>query len=161
MDHQFESTKFIHKKELRLIGLKLPRKTTNKDNQSSKDCGDLWQKFEKDKIFDLIEGKLSNEIHAVYYEYEKDETGSFSYFIGCKVNNNIKIPSRLHELLIPPQVYEIYTAKGIMTGCITNTWEKIWSSNINRLFGFDFELFDDRSGNWKDAEVDLYISIIK
>lgn len=143
-----------------MVGIKLTGKTTNKDNQSSKDCGDLWQRFEKEKLFELIEGKLSNEIYAVYYDYEKDESTPFSYFIGCKVDKNTKSPHGMQELLIPAQAYSKYIAKGVMTGCITETWKEIWTSDIKRKFGFDFEVYDERSHNWRNAEVDIYISII-
>lgn len=46
-----------------------------------------------------------------------------------------------------------------MTGCITEAWEKIWNSEIQRKFGFDFEVYDERSQDWSDAEVDLFISV--
>ena len=69
------------KNNFRLVGLKLENKTTNENNQSSTDCGNLWQKFEREKIFELIPNKVTNEIYAVYFDYEKDETKPFSYFI--------------------------------------------------------------------------------
>lgn len=144
----------------KLVGLKLKGKTTNQNNQSSKDCGNLWQKFETDKIFDLIPEKLSNEIYAVYFDYEKDETTPFSYFIGCKVNMNSETPKQLEELLIPTQEYRKFTAKGVMTGCITDAWKEIWNSELKRKFEFDFEVYDERSQDWSNAEVDIYISTI-
>lgn len=143
----------------RIVGLQLEGKTTNENNQSSVDCGNLWQKFETEKIFELIPNKLSNEIYAVYFAYEKDETKPFSYFIGCKVDDKAEIPSGLSELLIPSQDYVKYTAKGAMTGCITEAWKKIWSSNINRKFGFDFEIYDERSQDWSAAELDIFVSV--
>ena len=79
----------------KLAGIKLSSKTTNQNKQSSKDCGELWQKFETDKIFDVIPEKLSNEVYAVYFDYEKDETTPFSYFIGCKVEKNSETPKEL------------------------------------------------------------------
>ena len=147
------------KTNFKLVGLKLQGKTTNENNQSSKDCGNLWQKFEKDKIFDLIPNKLSNEIYAVYFDYEKDETEPFSYFIGCKVDENSEIPNNLTSLEIPSQSYVKVTAKGVMTGCITEAWEKIWNAEIQRKFGFDFEIYDERSQDWNNAELDIYVSI--
>lgn len=144
----------------KLVGLKLDGKTTNQNNQSSKDCGALWQEFEKNKIFDHIQQKLSNEIYAVYFDYEKDETTPFSYFIGCKVDKNSDKPIELEELTIPLQKYRKYSAKGIMPGCITDTWKEIWRSDLKRVFGYDFEVYDERSQDWSKAEVDLYISTI-
>lgn len=148
------------KNNFSLIGLQLDGKTTNENNQSSKDCGSLWQKFEKDSIFDLIPNKLSNEIYAVYFDYEKDETKPFSYFIGCKVDKNAEVPENLKLIEIPSQNYLKVTAKGVMTDCITKAWEKIWGSGIARKFGFDFEVYDERSKDWNDAELDIYVSII-
>ena len=144
----------------KLIGLRLQGKTTNKNNQSSKDCGNLWQAFKSDKVFDLIPAKLSDEIYAVYFDYEKDETTPFSYFIGCKVRRNSETPKQLEELVIPAQKYRKFTARGVMTGCITDTWKEIWQSDLNRKFGFDFEVYDERSRDWNNAEVDIYISTV-
>lgn len=146
--------------DFKLVGLKLKGKTTNEDNQSSKDCGELWQKFESEMIFDQIPEKLSNEIYAVYCDYEKDETTPFSYFIGCKVDKKLKTPKELDELTIPAQKYRKITAKGVMVECITDAWKEIWNSDLKRKFGFDFEVYDERSQDWSNAEVDLFISII-
>ncbi|MGY3051828.1 putative transcriptional regulator YdeE [Pedobacter sp. UYEF25] len=146
------------KADFKLVGLKLDGKTTNQKNQSSKDCGDLWQKFEKDRIFEIIPEKLSNEVYAVYFDYEKDETTSYSYFIGCKVDEHSKTPEELEELIIPAQQYKKFTAKGVMTGCVTETWKEIWASKIKRNFTYDFEIYDERSRDWSNAEVDIYIS---
>ena len=142
-----------------LVGLKLPHKTTNANGQSGKDCGDLWQRFEGEKIFDRIKEKVTNEVYAVYYNYEKDETAPFSYFIGCKVQADTKIPTGLDVLIVPAQTYKQFTAKGVMTGCIIEAWESIWRSGIPRRFGFDFEIYDERSHDWSNAEVDIYISL--
>lgn len=148
------------KDDFKLAGIKLYGKTTNQNKQSIKDCGELWQKFETEKIFDVIPKKLSNEVYAVYYDYEKDETTSFSYFIGCKVEENSETCKELEELIIPAQEYSKFTAKGIMTGCVTDVWNEIWNSDIRRKFGFDFEIYDERSQDWNNAEVAIYISTI-
>ena len=84
--------------EIKLIGLSLPTKTTNEMGKSSIDCGNLWQKFEKENYADKIPNKLSDEIVAVYHQYEGDYTRPFSYFIGCKVDADAKIPEGLDSL---------------------------------------------------------------
>jgi predicted transcriptional regulator YdeE len=149
------------KQGFKLVGLRLKGKTTNAENQSGKDCGSLWKKFETDRIFDLIPAKLSNEIYAVYFDYDNDETGPFSYFIGCKADPLQERPSGLDELTIPAQAYTLFTAKGAIPDCIKDTWKKIWSSGIKRKLGFDFEVYDERSRNWNNAEVDIYISTVE
>lgn len=145
--------------KFRLFGLKLNGKTKNENGQSGLDCGKLWQYFEENKIAEIIPNKTSDALYAVYYDYENDENGVFSYFIGCKVDENTKKPENLDELVIPEQKYHKETAKGQMTGCISETWTKIWNSNINRKYGFDFEVYDERSLDWNNAEIDIYISL--
>ena len=146
-------------KSFKLMGLKLNRKTRNENGQSEKDCGGLWQNFETNKIATLIPDKVSDEVYAVYYDYESDENGLFSYFIGCKVGENIEKSENLDEIIIPDQNYHKETAKGQMTDCLADAWKRIWSSNINRKFGFDFEIYDERSRNWNNAEIDIFLSI--
>lgn len=149
----------LSKTGFKLVGLQLKQKTSNKNNQSNLDCGNLWQKFEKENIIDLIPNKLSNEIYAVYFDYEEDEAASFSYFIGCRVDVSADAPKNLTSLKIPSQKYQKVTARGIMTACITDAWNKIWNADIERKFDFDFEVYDERSKNWDDAMVDIYVSI--
>lgn len=149
----------LQKPGFKLVGLKLGHKTTNENGQSSVDCGNLWQKFENDKIFDLVPNKLGSEVFAVYFDYDQDETKPFSYFIGCKVRQNEAVPENLDSVEIPPQTYQKFTAKGVMTGCITEAWKKIWGFQMDRTFGYDFEVYDERSIDWNNAEVDIYVSV--
>lgn len=148
----------VKKEEFRLIGLRLDKKTTNEGGQSGIDCGNLWQKFETESFAEKIIGKLGNEVYAVYFDYEGDDTTPFSYFIGCKVNPITKPPKDMESLLIPSSNYYKTTAKGKMTGCITDTWKKIWNSKIKRTYKFDFEVYDERSKDWSNAEVDIFVS---
>lgn len=142
-----------------LIGLKLPSKTTNKNAQSMKDCGELWTRFEKEEVFSKIPNKLSDEVLAVYYNYDGDHTEPFYYFIGCKVKEGTELPDDLDSLTIPASKYQIVTAKGEMPDCIAKKWREIWGSDIPRVYKADFEVYDERSQNWSDAEVDIYLSV--
>ena len=151
----------IRKQNFKLIGLKLENKTTNENGQAGIDCGNLWQRFETKRISELIPNKLNRAVYAVYYGYEKDETKPYSYFIGCMVDETAEVPESLSELLIPSQDYIKITAKGVMTGCISDAWKKIWTSKIDRKFGFDFEVYDERSHDWTNAELDIFISVNK
>ena len=73
----------VELEEIKLVGLSLKTKTTNVNDQSSIDCGNLWQKFENENYAQIIPGKLTDEILAVYHQYEGDHSKPFSYFVGC------------------------------------------------------------------------------
>lgn len=145
--------------EFKLAGLALNGKTTNEDGQSSIDCGSLWQRFEEERITDLIPDKVSEDIFAVYHQYEGDHTQPFAYFIGCRIKNDAETPDGLDSLILPKGNYKKFTARGKMPECVANTWRSIWSEEENRTYQVDFEVYDDRSKNWDDASVDIFVSV--
>jgi predicted transcriptional regulator YdeE len=62
-------------------------------------------------------------------------------------------------LIIPTGNYIKFVASGPIPDCIGNTWKQIWDSDIPRTYQADFEIYDERSKNWKDGQVDIYIGI--
>jgi predicted transcriptional regulator YdeE len=148
----------IELQKIKLTGISLKNKTTNRNGQSNIDCGSLWQKFETGKYADKIPGKLNDEILAVYHDYDGDYTQPFSYFIGCRVKTQAEVPEGMDYLVIPGGSYKKFTAKGKIPDCIVNTWKEIWSSDMLRAYQFDFEIYDERSKDWNNAEVSIFIS---
>lgn len=145
--------------ETKLVGLALKSKTTNTNGQSSIDCEKLWHTFHQEKYAEQIQGKLSEEIYGVYYDYEGDYTQPFSYFVGYKVSTNAAVPGGLTSLTIPAGRYQKFVAKGIMPACITNVWKEIWRESYPRSYQVDFEVYDERSKDWNNAEVDVFLSL--
>ena len=149
----------VELEEAKLIGLTLKAKTTNINEQSSIDCGTLWQEFEKGKYAEIIPNKLTDEILAVYHQYEGDHTKPFSYFIGCKVKADTEVPAGLETLTIAKGIYQKIDAKGKMPDCVINAWKEVWISNIPRSYKMDFEVYNERSKDWTNAEVEVYLSV--
>ena len=149
----------VELEETKLVGLALKEKTTNVNEQSSIDCGNLWQEFEKGKYAEMIPNKLSDEILAVYHQYEGDHTQPFSYFIGCKVKAGTEVPPGLETLTIAKGTYQKINAKGKMPDCVINAWKDVWVSEIPRSFKMDFEVYNEKSKDWSNAEVELYLSV--
>lgn len=142
----------------KLVGLKLAHFTTNENDQAAIDCGKHWQKFETENYVQRIPGRLGDEIYAVYYDYQGDHTQPYRYFIGYRVSEETIVPDGLDSLTIPSGCYTKITAKGKMPYCVANAWRRIWKSEIDRIFSYDFEVYDQRSTNWSEAEVDIYLS---
>lgn len=144
--------------EIKLVGLDLGRTTSNENGRSSIDGGNLWQKFEKGNYADKIPNKAGDEVYAVYYGYEGDHTAPFRYFIGCRVKDYSSTPSEMKQLTIARGEFRKITAAGKMPDCMVETWKEIWSSNVERSYRYDFEIYDNRSKDWDDAEIDIYLS---
>ena len=142
-----------------LIGLALGEKTTNEKGQSATDCGKLWQRFLEGGFADKIPGKIINEVFAVYHNYEGDYTKPYSYFIGCKVKSDAKIPEGMNRLEIAGSRYQLFKSYGKMPDCIGKTWEEIWKSDIPRAYLTDFEVYGEKSQDLNNAEIDIFISV--
>lgn len=149
----------VELEEAKLVGLALKAKTTNVNEQSSIDCGNLWQEFERGKYAEIIPNKLTDEILAVYHQYEGDHTKPFSFFIGCKVKTDTEVPQGLDSLTIAKGIYQKIVAKGKMPDCVINAWKEIWVSNIPRSYKMDFEVYGERSKDWSNSEVEVYLSV--
>lgn len=146
--------------ECKLIGIQLESKTTNKNGQSSIDCGQLWQRFEEESVFSKIPNKISDEVYAVYYNYDGSYMDPFDYFIGCRVEVDTKIPAGLRGLQIPGGQYQVVTAKGKIPDSIGAAWHSIWEDNtLNRVYTFDFEVYGEKSKNGSEAEVNIYLAV--
>ena len=102
---------------------------------------------------------MSNEIVAVYHHYEGDHTKPFSYFIGMKVRPGTDVSPDLEKMHIPKASYKKIVSRGKMPDCVANGWRQIWNSTIPRAYRFDLEIYDDRSKDWNDAEVDIFVSV--
>lgn len=142
-----------------LAGIKHPGKTTNANGQSAIDCGNLWQEFGKGNYVAKVTEKAGDEVYAVYYDYDSDYTAPYAYFIGCRVNDASAVPEGMEHLFIPEGEYTKLTAQGKMPDCVAEKWHEIWNSDIQRGYQFDFEVYDQRSHDWTNATVDVYLSI--
>jgi predicted transcriptional regulator YdeE len=145
--------------EFELIGLSLPAKTSNLNQQAMIDCGNLWQRFETEDIAAKIPNKLGEEIYAVYHDYDGDYTQPYAYFIGCKVAKGTLAPAGLSNLTIPKNNYQKIIAKGKMPDCVAEAWVTIWNTNLPRAYAPDFEVYDELSRDWSNATVAIYLSI--
>jgi len=148
------------KEPFKLTGLKFDKKTFNADGQAATDCGSLWQQFMSEGIASKITGMLSPDIYAVYFEYEGDHTQPYSFFIGCKVSTDAETPEGLQSINIPNQNYTVINATGKMPDCVANAWQEIWNSDIDRTYGFDFEVYTVLSADWSDVQVAIYLSVV-
>ena len=66
-------------------------------------------------------GKISNEVFAVYHNYEGDYMKPFSYFIGCKVKSDEKTPAGMNRLEIAGSRYQLFKSIGKIPDCIGKT----------------------------------------
>ncbi|MFD2284710.1 AraC family transcriptional regulator [Pedobacter petrophilus] len=143
----------------KIIGISIA--TSNQNNQAATDLGQLWGRFYNEQISDQIANKESEEVYAVYTDYESDFTGKYTTIIGHRVTSLAVIPDGLVGKEIINEKLLRYIAKGEMPNAVLATWQEIWANNIAlyRTYNADFEVYGEKSQRGADSEVEIYIGV--
>jgi len=137
-------------------------RTTNQNGQSAKDIEALWGKFWGEEIQKQIPNKVSDEIYAVYTDYETDFNGPYTTIVGLPVSSLENIPEGFTGLTIETAVYRKFVSKGKMPEAVFNTWLEIWGNkelNLKRAYKADFTVHGKKYYDGDLAEVETFISV--
>jgi predicted transcriptional regulator YdeE len=146
----------VHKPGMMIIGIEC--RTSNDPNAGPKDIPMLWQKFYTENIQSKIPNKASDEVIALYCDYEGDYTQPYSCVIGCAVSSLDQIPEGMVSKVVPESTFALYRAAGDFPKSLIDTWGNIWHSNLKRTYVGDYEVYGHKfSGTSK--EVDVLVAI--
>lgn len=104
--------------------------------------------------------------YAVYTDFESDEHGDYTYFIGEAVDQiegqDLDV---FKTITLPASQYQKFTTEsGKMPDIVISAWQSIWGMTEvdfvgRRRYVADFELYDERAADPNHAVVDVYIGI--
>ena len=103
--------------------------------------------------------------HAVYTDYDSDEHGDYTYFIGAQVDSFDDQPGDFEQLTIPASQYQKFTTgPGAMPGVVISAWQAIWQMDAEKLGGqrsyiADFEVYDERAADPENTVIDIFIGL--
>lgn len=153
-----EQHEIVHKPDLHVIGIKC--RTSNAPEAGSQDIPNLWGRFYGEDIQNQIPNKTSNEVIALYCDYEGDYTQPYSVIIGCPVSSIDTIPKGMVAKTIPASSYTVFRAKGEYPASLIETWQNIWKQqNLDRSYTGDFELYGDKFISGSPKELEVFIAI--
>lgn len=124
----------------------------NGANKRAEDCSTLATIFCAKKLY----GGQAPVI-GLYSDYEKDEHGSYLFTAGQFVDQQVE-----HVIEIPASTYAKFrTRKGPIEEVVLETWQQIWAWDERhyRTYTGDFEWYDERSIDPKEAQIDIYIAV--
>ncbi|MFH6605092.1 GyrI-like domain-containing protein [Maribacter algicola] len=144
--------------DFKIIGIST--RTTNENGESAKVLGELWGTFYSERISAKIPNKDSDEIYAMYTDYESDYTGKYTAIIGHKVKSLQVVPDGLIGREFKGGKYTKLVAKGEMPEAIVNLWEKVWEEDqkLMRRYTVDFEIYGAKSQNGTESEVEVFLA---
>lgn len=153
-----QNMKKVTIKPFMVIGIAV--RTSNIDEQSAQDIGQLWGKFMSEGTAGQIPNKVSEEILSIYTNYEGDHMKPYDTILGCKVDSLDTIPEGMVGQSFDGGTYGKYVCKGDLTqGAVWGTWSEIFEEKIDRVFTADFEVYGEKAQNPSDAEVDVLVAI--
>lgn len=141
-----------------IIGIAV--RTSNQNDQAASDIGLLWERFMTEGISQKIPNKISEEIFALYTNYESDHTRPYDTIIGCKVDSLDSIPEGMVGQAFEGGTFAKFTAKGdAAKGAVYQAWVDIWNADLDRRYTADFEVYGEKAMGITAAEVDIFVAI--
>lgn len=155
-----------NKPEIKLVGLTARTNNQNEMNPQTAKIGKLAGRFASEGIANQISNRTNPGVtFSVYTEYDSNEHGDYTYFIGEEVSSFENVSKDLQTLTIPAAKYQKFTTPaGKMPEVVINAWMQIWQMTAKdfegeRAYIADFEVYDQRASDPLDAILDVYIGI--
>lgn len=153
-----ENPTIVQKPAVLVIGIDC--RTSNAPEVGPQDIPKLWGRFYSEDIIKQIPNKISNEVIALYCDYEGDYTQPYSLVIGCPVSSLDTIPPGMVSKTIPASSYAVFHAIGEYPESLIETWGNIWKNqNLKRTYTGDFELYGEKFISGSPKEMEVYIAI--
>lgn len=154
------SHEVVQKPAILVIGIEC--RTSNALEAGPQDIPKLWGRFYGEDIISRIPNKVSNEVIALYCDYEGDYTQPYSVVIGCPVSSIDAIPEGMVAKTIPASSYVVLHAIGEHPKTLIETWSKIWQEpNLERTYSGDYEVYNEKFFSKSPQEIDVYVAVQK
>ena len=154
------SHEVVQKPAILVIGIDC--RTSNAPEAGPQDIPKLWGRFYGEDILIQIPNKVSNEVIALYCDYEGDYTQPYSVLIGCPVSSVDTIPEGMVAKTIPASSYAVFRAIGEHPKALIETWGNIWQqSSLERTYTGDYEVYNEKLFSKSPQEVEVYIAVQK
>lgn len=142
-------------KEKTVVGLSA--RTNNSSPDMGMVIGGMWQQFYGTGIYSAIEHKSTGKALGIYTEYEGNEKSDYTALVACEVDQVDAVPEGTVVKTIPAGKYAKFVIKGHVQKAVMEFWQELWSMDLPRAFGSDFEEYQD--GDMEQAEIHIYIGL--
>jgi predicted transcriptional regulator YdeE len=157
--------KIVEQPEFSVIGIQA-RTSNAKEVKGGGAIPKQWDRFFKEGIADKIPNKVDSTIYAVYTNYASDYNGEYDFIVGMKVSSVPAVPPGMVVKKVPQGKYAVVaSAKGPVAQVVPQAWQRVYTLDDDKQLGgaraykADFEVYDQRSQNPHESQVDLYIGL--
>jgi predicted transcriptional regulator YdeE len=140
---------------------------TNNANEMSGhgEIGKLWQRYFQENLATQIPDRKDAAMIVVYSDYASDEKGDYNYLLGSRVTSIDHLPAGMAFRRIARGRYAVLTtAQGPLVDVLQAEWKNIWAMQPaelggRRAFLTDYEVYNARSANPQQAQVEIHIGL--
>jgi len=127
----------------------------------------LVQRYYQQKMAERLKARTEPGVtYALYTEFVDQDRADYTYLIGEKVETGLpQNAASVRSLSLEPSHYQRFTTDaGAMPNVVIDAWQSIWSMSDSefasrRLFKADFERYDQRAIDPKQAVIEIYLGI--
>ncbi|MBE1555841.1 GyrI-like domain-containing protein [Sporosarcina limicola] len=154
----------IEKAQFSIMGTSVRTTNANEMTANAKISG-LWERFYGQKVAKEIANPVNpNVIYGLYSDYENGMNGEYSITLGLEVSSHNTPSEGLVVKTVPASKYVVFTSeKGPFPDVVINLWQDIWAwsdkADVERTYTGDFEVYDERCADPREAQVDIYIAV--
>jgi len=161
----------MKKEKVALAGIKLVGITARTNNANEVDPSlakimpTVQRWFQENLSANIPHRANPGRTFCAYTEYEGDFRGDYTFFIGEEVSSFDGLPEGFRALALEAQDYAKFTTHpGPMPDIVIEAWRKIWQMTSGdlggqRRYSADFEVYDGRAADPRNAVVDIYIGV--
>lgn len=150
-----------------LVGISTRTNNKNEMDPKSAKIAPLAHSYWSKQIANSIKNRINPGVtYSIYTDYESDEHGEYTYFIGEEVKSlENQVIINFNSLIIPASNYQKFTTNaGKFPDIVIAAWQRIWQMTPadlggKRQYKADFEMYDQRASNPDHSIVDIYIGI--
>jgi predicted transcriptional regulator YdeE len=116
-----------------------------------------WQRFVQEGVLGKITGKVSNDIYAVYTNFEnkgKNNDGTYSFIIGAEVKELTNVPPAFASTTIPASRRQVFKVAAGHPEQVGAKWQEIWGlKGLNKTFVSDYEHYRE------SGEIEILVGV--
>lgn len=144
--------KVVELKEKKILGVSA--RTGNGKPDMQQVIGGLWNDYYGNGVCQSIESKVSEHAFGIYSDYEND---TYKVTVGAEVKEFPEDLRNLSQLIIPAGKYACFHVFGDQVKAVSEAWNEIWGTKLERTFTGDFEEYVSFDG--VNAAVDIYVAV--
>ena len=147
-----------------VVGIKT--RTLNRDEMGPNGkIPKLWQEFYASQVLGRIPNRADHKVVVLYYDYESDKDGQYTYLIGARVPSAGTVPEGMTTKHVPAGKYAVFSSEaGPVPKIVVETWMRIWAVTAdqpggNRSYLVDYEVYDEKIMNSDRSHVDVFVGV--